>query len=133
MKAQVDRPSYLPLLITGIAVILLCTAGIARMMGWGPTFTGGSGGVFVADARSATSATPVATIPDTTPASVAGDTRAKARCAECGVIVLMRQIEKQIVVRMADGSRRVIDDADLASWRPGERVIVIGGVQPSNQ
>jgi hypothetical protein len=133
MKTQVDRPSYLPLLITGIAVILLCTAGIARMMGWGPTFTGGSGGIFVPDARSATSATPVAAIPGTNPTPVTGDTRAKARCAECGVIVLMREIERQIIVRMADGSRRVIDDADPASWRPGERVIVIGGVQPSNR
>jgi outer membrane lipoprotein SlyB len=37
----------------------------------------------------------------------------------------------EIIVRMADGSRRVIHDAKPASWRTGEQVIVIGGANPS--
>ena len=37
MQAQTDKKySYLPLLITGVAVVLFSSAGIARMMGWGP-------------------------------------------------------------------------------------------------
>jgi outer membrane lipoprotein SlyB len=39
----------------------------------------------------------------------------------------------EIIVRMADGSSRVIDDANPARWRTGERLIVIGGVRPSNR
>jgi len=38
-----------------------------------------------------------------------------------------------IIVRMADGSSRVLTDASPASWRPGERVIVIAGTKPSNR
>jgi outer membrane lipoprotein SlyB len=88
--------------------------------------------------------------------------KTKSRCAECGVIVSMREIvghdddsspgaaggaaavdrdetrvesamSHEIVVRMADGSRRVINHASPASWRPGERVIVINGTNPSNR
>lgn len=40
-----DRASYLPLLITSIAVMLFSTAGLARMMGWGPNSTDDSGGI----------------------------------------------------------------------------------------
>ena len=36
-------------------------------------------------------------------------------------------------IRMADGSRRVINDANPESWRAGERLMVIGGVKPSNR
>jgi hypothetical protein len=145
MKTQADKSSYLPLLITGIAVVLFSTAGIARMMGWGPNSTDDSGEILAPDQA--------ASVPPTSEA------RAKARCAECGVIVSMREIERhdegsgpgaagvvtagnqdekrvkstrsyEIIVRMADGSRRVINDANPASWRTGERLMVIGGVKP---
>jgi hypothetical protein len=39
----------------------------------------------------------------------------------------------EITVRLADGSRRVIDHASPANWRPGERVIVIDGANPSDR
>jgi hypothetical protein len=39
----------------------------------------------------------------------------------------------EIVVRMADQSQRVINHASPASWRPGERVVVIGGASPTNK
>jgi hypothetical protein len=158
MKTQADKSSYfhragaargvLALLITGIAVILFSSAGIARMMGWGPNSTDDSGDILALD--------------QTAPVPATSEARAKPRCPECGVIVSMREIERhdedpgpgaaggvtagnrdetrvkstksyEIIVRMADGSSRVIDDANPARWRSGERVIVIDGADPSNR
>jgi outer membrane lipoprotein SlyB len=143
-----DRASYLPLLITSIAVMLFSTAGLARMMGWGPNSTDDSGGIPALD--------PAALV------STPSEARARPRCPECGVIVSIREIEKrdedsgagaaggvtagnrneaqvkstkryEIVVRMADGSSRVIPEANPARWRRGERLIVIDGARPSNR
>jgi outer membrane lipoprotein SlyB len=134
------KSSFLPLLITGVAVILLSAAGIARMMGWGPNSTGNSGGTSAPDRLSV----------------------ANGKCAECGVIVSMREIQVrnevtgpgppggaeagnqgetgmkstrsyEITVRLADGSSRVFNDANPARWRSGERVIVIDGADRSNR
>jgi hypothetical protein len=142
MKPQANRPPYLAPLIVGMAVILFSTAGIARMMGWGPDSTDDSGGILSAQAG--------------------GAARAKGRCAECGVITSMREIAArdegagldasggtvsghqdalpetsarryEITIRLADRSSRVINYASPASWRPGERVIVIDGANPSNR
>ena len=110
MKAQADKSYYLPLLITGITVILFSTAGIARMLGWGLSSTGASDDIKV---------------------SAASDGGARPRCPECGVIVSTRSNE--ITVRMADGSSRVIEDANPARWRAGERLMVIAGTDPSPQ
>lgn len=158
MKTQADKSSYfhragaargvLTLLITGIAVILFSTAGIARIVGWGPNSTDNSGDILALD--------------QTAPVPATNEARVKGRCPECGVIVSMRGIERhdqdsgsgaaggvtaghrdetrvkstksyEIVVRMAGGSSRVINHASPASWRPGERVIVIDGADPSNR
>jgi len=148
MKTQANKSSFLPLLITGIAVILFSTAGIARIVGWGPNATGASGDILALD-----QAAPVPTT---------SEARAQPRCPECGVIVSMREIERhdqdsgtgaagavtaanrdetrvkstrsyEITVRMAGGSSRVLNDANPARWRPGERVIVIDGANASNQ
>ena len=148
MMTQAVKSSFLPLLITGIAVILFSTAGIARIVGWGQNSTDDSGDTLALD-----QAAPVPTT---------SEARAKPRCPECGVIVSMREIERhdqdsgpgaaggvttgnrdetrvkparsyEIVIRLADGSSRVINDAKPARWRPGERVIVIDGADPSNR
>jgi hypothetical protein len=148
MKTRADKSSYLPVLITGIAIIVFSTAGIARMMGWGPNSTDNSGDILMLD--------------QTAPVPTTSEARTKPRCAECGVIVSMRKIERhaedtgpraagevtaengdeirvkttrsyEITVRMADGSRHVIDDTSPARWRTGERLIVIGGVKPSKR
>jgi len=113
METQADKSSYfhragaargvLTLLMTGIAVILFATAGFARIVGWGPNSTDGPG---------ATGGV-VAGNP--------GETRVEST----------RSYE--ITVRLADGSSRVINDAKPARWRPGERVIVIEGANPSNK
>lgn len=73
--------------------------------------------------------------------------RARARCAECGFIESTSERKtldevvaatvtasasatpsnrRWITVRLADGSRHVIDDMQPAQWRPRQRVIVIG-------
>ncbi len=69
------------------------------------------------------------------------DNRGKARCEECGVIELTREIrtpgkmEKmptrsyQTVVRLRDGSMLAVNDMNPERWRPGERVILIGGME----
>lgn len=148
MKTQADKSPYLPLLITGIAVIVFSSAGFARMMGWGLNWTSASGDILARD--------------QTAPVPTTSEARAKPRCPECGVIVSMREIERQdedsdsraaggvkvgdrdemrvksikryeIIVRMADGSSRVIAEASPARWRRGERLIVIGGANPSNR
>jgi len=152
MKTHTNRSSYLPPLIAVIAVIaviVFSTAGIARIVGWGPNSTDDSGDILALD--------PSAPVPAT------NEARVKARCPECGVIVSMREIEVrdedtgrartaggavagsrietrvdvtrsyEITVRLADGSSRVFNDANPARWRSGERVIVIDGASPSNK
>lgn len=158
MKTQADKPWYchragaarevLTLLITGIAVILFSTAGFARIAGWLPTSTDDSGEILALD--------------ETAPAQAMSEARANARCAECGIFVSMREIERhpedsgpgaagsgtagnrneirlkatrgyEITVRMADGSSRVIEAANSAAWRAGDRLIVIAGAIPPRQ
>ena len=138
----------LALLIAGIAIILFSTAGIARLLGWGANSTDASGDGLAPDQMSAV--------------ETMSEARAYARCAECGVIVSMRKIDRhkedsgpgaagsgtagnrdesrlkaagnyEITVRMADGSSRVIEAANAAAWRRGERLIVIAGAIPSLQ
>ncbi|OGA22276.1 MAG: hypothetical protein A3I02_04475 [Betaproteobacteria bacterium RIFCSPLOWO2_02_FULL_67_26] len=127
MKKRADKSPYfdrtgaarevLPLLISGIAVILFSTAGFARMMGWGLTSTGDSGDILA--------------LAQAAPAPTASEARARPKCPECGVIVSTRGYE--ITIRMADGSSRVINEAYPARWRTGERLIVIAGTDPWQQ
>ena len=153
MKTQSDRFSYLLMLITGIAIVLFSTAGIARMMGWGPNSTGDSTGISALDRT------------ETDPAT--GEAGAAARCAECGMIVSMREIDAldesagpeitgreksggsvardqdelrepparryEMTIRLAGGSSRVISHESPVNWRSGERVIVIDGANPPNR
>jgi hypothetical protein len=156
MNTQANESRYLPLLIGGIAVILFSTAAIARIIGWIPASTGGSGGVGASDDR------PMAATAQMTRLPMAGEARARGRCAECGVIVSTQEIHArdesggprasgrsvarspnelrmtsarryETVIRLADRSSRMINHASPASWRPGERVIVIDGANPSNR
>jgi len=141
-RAGAARGVLVPL-ITGIAIVLFSTAGIARIMGWGANSTDASGDGLA---------------PDQMPAvETMSEARVFARCAECGVIVSMRKIERhkedpgpgadgdrdesrlkasrnyEFTVRMDDGSSRVIEAAYAAAWRRGERLIVIAGAIPSHQ
>jgi len=150
MRTHTNGFSYLPPLITVIAVIVFSTAGIARIAGWGANSTDdGSGDILALDLSAPVPATNAA--------------RVKARCPECGVIVSMREIEVrdedagrartaggavagsrieprvdlnrtyEFTVRRPDGSSHVFNDTNAKRWRSGERVIVIDGASPSNK
>ena len=145
MSIRAKRSPYLPLLITGIAIVLSSSAGIARMMGWGSNPTADSDGIPALSRMS--------------PRTM-DEAPARPRCPECGVIVAVRKMENhdddtaagatsgetagnenatsmttawryEITVRMAGGSLRVNYQANPGPWRSGERVIVIGGIIPS--
>ena len=141
MTKRAARSSRLPLVVAAIAVILFSTAGIARMMGWGPDSTGNSGGILALDRADSVAASAVLAGP---------------RCPECGMIVSTRELDAheedvdpgvsggalvryqdvvrpkaarryEMTVRMADGTSRVINHTGPAGWRAGERLIVIDG------
>jgi hypothetical protein len=98
---------------------------------------------------------------DTLPAQAESSARVRVKCAECGVVESTRVIEQghagidpgataaltkdsrnvvskksarisEITVRMQDGASHRFVDANLANWRPGERVILIKGTSKSN-
>lgn len=142
MNTQGNKLLHLPLLIGGIAAILV--SGIAI-------------GSLAISAQGFNAAPEPAAPPEVaaTPDIAAPGARAY-RCAECGVVESTREIEApgemtggnasgrnvarnrgaiearpirnyEITIRLRDGSRRVITDAHPARWRHGERVQVIAG------
>jgi outer membrane lipoprotein SlyB len=142
MKNKFNSYPHLPRLIAGIAVILFNSAGIAHIVGWNPILGGDAGNALQSGADSFSAV--------------------KVRCEGCGVIVSMREIEMrdesagfdatsgaasgnqnemrgrptkrhELTIRLADGSSRVISEANSARWRLGEHVVVIGGLSSSNQ
>jgi len=150
MRTHTNWYSYLPPLITVIAVIVFSTAGIARIAGWGTNSTDDDSGDILALDLSA-------------PVPATNAARVRARCPECGVIVSMREIEVrdedagrartaggavagsrietrvdlnrtyEFTVRRPDGSSHVFNDTNAKRWRSGERVIVIDGANPSKK
>jgi len=143
MTTQANKPLHLPKLVGGIAAILVSGIAIASLTISARGF----------DALAAPAEPPEAV---TTPAIATHRARAY-RCAECGVIESTRAIEAPdekngvnasgpiaagdrgeiggkparnyaITIRLQGGSMRVITDANPARWRPGERVIIIAGV-----
>lgn len=63
----------------------------------------------------------------------------RPRCADCGVIAGVRDLGVEgetkrpgvyeFTLRLADGSTRVVTDANPAAWRLGERASIIDGIQ----
>jgi outer membrane lipoprotein SlyB len=140
MNAQANKLMHLPLLLGGIAAILVSGIAIGSLA----LSAQGYSGLVAADEPPDAAAAP---------AIAALDARAY-RCAECGVIVSTRAIEApaettgvnasfrivaggeierkpvrnyEITIRLRDGSMRVITDANPAKWRHGERVKIIAG------
>ena len=142
MNIQTIKPLQLPLLGGGLAAILGGGILVAFLAISGQGFSAAS---VAAEAPEA--ATPV----------VAAPVARAYRCAECGVIESTRKIDApgektatkaprrmaagsrdeseaqplqnyEIVIRLQDGSMRVITDAKAASWRRGEPVTIIAGV-----
>lgn len=65
--------------------------------------------------------------------------RARARCANCGVVESIRRIEHgggvpvsfEFTIRLRDGSTRTTTAASVAGWRSGDRIMLIGGASVS--
>ena len=143
---------HLPQLIRGSAVILLGTFGIAAVTAWMLTSTGEAGVIFALDKLRA----PVDPETHIPPARTKGDIHRKVKCDECGVVESTLEVEQlgegidlatagggmvgswngisgkptksyEVTIRMKDGSSRVFIDTTPVNWRPGQRVIVIGG------
>lgn len=160
MKTLFHRYQYLPWLVVGIAVILFSTAGIAAIRGWYPASSGDSSNSIALHDSAEVSTKAVVQTAET--AQKRAKARANGRCAECGLVVSMGEANGrdddfgigaadgvkdgdqderpvnlmtryEIIVRMTDGSHRVIKQASPASWRVGERVIVIAGSIPPHR
>lgn len=144
MDIQPPQLRTAPQVMFRIAVVLAIVAALSVLVG--PTFREAPG-----TARSSASSGLLAAWGEPAPAlpqEAKSGIRARARCAECGVIVSSSDTEtvselmdgstastpapvssrRWITVRLADGSRRVINDARPADWRSRERVVVIGGL-----
>jgi outer membrane lipoprotein SlyB len=97
METQAAKPTNPVLIIAAIALILFCAAGIGAIMGWIPTSIGSGATPQSADPP-AKAAAPAA-VPEkrhastlkTVPAPV--QIASKARCAECGVIESVREVD----------------------------------------
>jgi outer membrane lipoprotein SlyB len=93
METQSNKSPHTLFWIAGIAVTVFSAVGIAAIMGWIPSSTGSPADNTVV-ATPTTPARPAAARTHSTPArQVAANTPAKARCAECGVIESVREIE----------------------------------------
>ena len=154
MKTRANETPYLPLLIGGVAVILLGAAGIAAVMAWTPVSADVAGAVFALDKFPMPLARPVGTQAQISPTQAEGDVRVRVKCPECGVVVSTREIDQlgeggapkggrnempgtsamsyEVTIRMKDGSSRTFMDANPANWRPGERMIFIESASRSN-
>ena len=111
MTTQTNKSPHPLFWITGIAVILLSAAGIAAFMDWIPTSTGTPGNnaapeklssstakpavpkAQTAPVQVANTAKPAAPKAQTAPVQVASNAPAKLKCAECGVIESVREIQ----------------------------------------
>ncbi len=135
MRMARGKLIYLLPALAAVTMILFGTPGVAPMVGW---LTHSSDVLADVAARGA-SADP-----------------ARRRCPECGVIASMREIavsdpgardragagrrtampvkparRYEFTVRLSDGSQRLITEANRTSWRIGERLTVIDGINPS--
>ena len=158
MKTQSRRPTHMALLIASVAVVLFSTAGIAAIKGWRPV----SSDVRALQEAPAMSAQEVALTAQKAQRRAKAKARANGRCAECGVIESMREIDRydgdfgndaagaltgvernekplslkkryEIIVRMADGSSRTLTSASPSNFRFDERVIIIAGTIPPSR
>jgi len=116
----------LPVLSALLFVMLVGAAGIALGVTWFPGWTG-------IDAEA-----------DALPAQDKLTARAARRCPHCGTIESKREVPPSAAapgalqtyeysLRMADGSSSVFQEALPASWRLGERVMVIDGTAGSRK
>lgn len=143
MNTKANTPLHLPMLAAGIAAVLVSGIAIASLA----ISARGVDGVAATGEPSQMAAAPAVAV---APPAAGG-------CVGCGVIASTREIEAsneiatvngpgrgaagnraliqakplrnyEIVIRLRDGSTRVVRDANPAKWKRGERVTVIAGV-----
>jgi outer membrane lipoprotein SlyB len=101
METQTNKSPHTLFWIAGIAVTVFSVAGIAAIMGWIPASTGSPGEKVALTRQPAAPEKPAAAKVHKAPAQAqarspaqgADHTTAKARCAECGVIESIRELE----------------------------------------
>jgi len=121
MRTQVDQSPHLLLWIASVATTLLCAAGIAAFMAWMPTAIDNPKDHATLTELSPMPAQPAGAKGDKASAGVVSDTPTRTRCAECGVIESVREIDTrgeqaaestrsyETTIRFRDGSRRVFN------------------------
>jgi hypothetical protein len=115
------RSVHLALLAAGVALVVFAAAAAttAPLTEWFQTSAQGSPAG--ADQPKDAEESPAANTPN--------ETSGKTRCKYCGIIESTRKVGSvhEITVRLADRSTHVFSDSNPANWRPGERIILIGG------
>lgn len=144
--------SLVPLLVAWVAVVVFGSASVAHMLdgrSGSPRSDAGLAGAALAPAPAKSPG--IASAEAAVALSDAGRVRAtpdtKPRCAECGVVESMREVDAagggidrrggtgtlpakpakryELTLRMRDGSRHIIASAGQGGWKVGERVIAI--------
>lgn len=127
--------SRLPMALTGfVASIFLATVAAAStpLIGW------------IGEPANPAASLPVQAAPEgaaeplAAPAAVLRSRR-RWSCGGCGVVESVRLLERtgdepaayEFTVRLRDGSTRTSTIANTARWRAGDRILLIGGVQPA--
>lgn len=152
MKTAPRKNPLVPLLVAWVAVVVFGSASVAHMLdgqSGSPRSVAPLAGAAMAPAKSPgiASAKAAAALPEAGRVRVTPDT--KPRCAECGVVESMREIDAaaaaagidrrggtgtmpakpakryELTLRMGDGSRHIIASAGKGGWKVGERVIAI--------
>lgn len=118
---RVPKPAlFLPILGAGFAVLVFAAVAVSAVpvAEW-----------FETAYRDAPGAAAEQPAEEPTAANSANEPRSKARCKYCGIIESTRQVGgiHEVTVRLSDRTTQVFSEANPASWRPGERVILIGG------
>ena len=124
----------LPMALTGfVASIVFATVAAAST----PLISWMGGAADPVDSLPAQLASEDAAVP---PAAPAAEVRSRSRssCASCGVVQSVMRLEQagdrpasyELTVRLRDGSIRTSSISNTARWRAGDRIMLIGGVQP---
>lgn len=133
MRSWIPKAAHLPLLAAGACAALLgvLTVSADPMAEWIHTSYRGYAGTEAQQGLAMD--TPSVNESNTS----AAPSRRKGKCGECGIVESARLTESggsravyEITVRLSDRSTRVFSDSDAAKWRPGERIILIGGGTP---
>ena len=128
MRLPIPRAGHWPVLAAGVFALLAGGVALsaAPMDEW-----------LLASSNARTQSTPAQPAVEPEPSAVQETTRRKPRCSHCGFVESTRALETggspalyEITVRLSDKTRHVFSDTDPSKWRPGARVILIGGGLP---